>query len=146
MKLTQTILTTFIILSTLSLNAWGNSSPPPLFAAIEKGDLETIKNLVKSGTDVNEKYKGLMTPMMYAVSSGKVEIAKLLFASGAEINLKNSEVVKMKLTCALPGCGNLFEVLIYPRQSTVPKYCEAHRSEYRRQFFTRTRKAVSCNA
>ena len=63
-----------------------------------------------------------------------------------EINLKNSEVVKMKLTCALPGCGNLFEVLIYPRQSTVPKYCEAHRSEYRRQFFTRTRKAVSCNA
>ena len=36
--------------------------------------------------------------------------------------------------CPLPGCGAPFAVTLIPNQILYPKFCEAHRSEFRREF------------
>lgn len=36
--------------------------------------------------------------------------------------------------CALDGCANGFAVVQIPNQTLYPKFCAAHRSEYRREF------------
>jgi arginyl-tRNA--protein-N-Asp/Glu arginylyltransferase len=37
--------------------------------------------------------------------------------------------------CALDGCGQEFEVKIFPRQFVYPKYCPEHRNEHKRKSF-----------
>ncbi len=39
--------------------------------------------------------------------------------------------------CRLPGCGAAYRFVVYPDQTIYPGYCESHRSEFRRQQFTR---------
>lgn len=39
--------------------------------------------------------------------------------------------------CALPGCGARFAFTLIPNQIIYPKYCEEHRSSYRREQFLR---------
>jgi hypothetical protein len=41
------------------------------------------------------------------------------------------------LRCQLPGCGKEFGIIHIANQGIYPKYCEDHRSEYRREFFLR---------
>jgi hypothetical protein len=57
-------------------------------------------------------------------------------------NFKNKDVLKIKASCKLNGCGNIFELLVFPRQEVFPKYCEDHRSEYRRRNFLRMKHAA----
>lgn len=56
-----------------------------------------------------------------------------------DVNIKNqtfrhnyTEVVTMVASCSLEGCGNQFEIRVFPRQFIYPKYCPEHRNEYRR--------------
>jgi hypothetical protein len=59
--------------------------------------------------------------------------------------LVNNQVIKHNYSynaiqthqCALEGCPCTFEVTIVPRQVLYPKYCESHRSEFRRKFHLR---------
>jgi len=44
-----------------------------------------------------------------------------------------------KACCALEGCGQPFEFILIPGQIIYPKYCEEHRSTYRRELFRRRR-------
>ncbi|HEX2959168.1 MAG TPA: hypothetical protein VHO70_20205 [Chitinispirillaceae bacterium] len=37
--------------------------------------------------------------------------------------------------CALEGCGQEFEVKIFPKQFVYPKYCSDHRNEQKRKSF-----------
>nr|WP_294937766.1 ankyrin repeat domain-containing protein [uncultured Flavobacterium sp.] len=60
----------------------------PLFVAISKGDLATVKKFVEYGVDVNEAKNG-MTPLMYAARYNNPEIAKFLIEKGANIDAKN---------------------------------------------------------
>lgn len=39
--------------------------------------------------------------------------------------------------CALDGCPHTFEFTLVPGQIIYPKYCEEHRSHYRRELFRR---------
>lgn len=39
--------------------------------------------------------------------------------------------------CQLMGCAQSFEITLVPNQVLYPKFCEAHRSEFRRQDFLR---------
>ncbi|MEW5677203.1 ankyrin repeat domain-containing protein [Flavobacterium enshiense] len=61
----------------------------PLFVAISKGDVATVKKFVEYGVDVNETVNG-MTPLMFAVRYNNPEIAKFLIEKGADITLKNN--------------------------------------------------------
>ena len=54
------------------------------------------------------------------------------------------DTIDAEFTCALEGCGRTFRVKVYPEQKTfrqiVPKFCELHRNEYRRQLFVRMKR------
>lgn len=38
-------------------------------------------------------------------------------------------------TCTLPGCGRVFHFIIFPDVTIYPRFCEDHRSEFRRKLF-----------
>jgi ankyrin repeat protein len=67
-----------------------NVSPAPLVVAISKGEIETVKQFIESGTKVNKKLNGL-TPLMYAARYNKVEIIKYLLQKGADCKIKDSQ-------------------------------------------------------
>ena len=65
-----------------------SASPSTLAIAISKGEIETVKQFIESGTKVNKKLNGL-TPLMYAARYNKVEIIKYLLLKGADCNIKD---------------------------------------------------------
>lgn len=67
-----------------------SESPSTLAIAISKGEIETVKQFIESGTKVNKKLNGL-TPLMYAARYNKVEIIKYLLQKGADLNIKDSQ-------------------------------------------------------
>lgn len=48
-------------------------------------------------------------------------------------NYNNPVLLMMK--CQVPGCGQEFEIKIFPNIFLYPKYCTDHRNEYKRQMF-----------
>lgn len=62
----------------------------PFCASIAKGDIDTVKTLIKLGEDVNKRSNG-MTPLMYAAKFNRVEILKLLIANGADLDKKSAK-------------------------------------------------------
>lgn len=57
----------------------------PLMIAAYVGDINTVKNILDSGTDINVKAGG-ETPICSAASSGQTEIVRLLLSRGADPN------------------------------------------------------------
>ncbi len=43
-----------------------------------------------------------------------------------------ADVIK-DCNCALDGCDHTFPIVLIPNQALYPKYCKAHRSEFRRE-------------
>jgi ankyrin repeat protein len=59
----------------------------PLMRAAEAGRLDEVRNLLKTGTDVNEKLPGIgLTALMIAAGRGDLEMVKVLLAAGANPN------------------------------------------------------------
>src|SRR5260221_10750572 len=63
---------------------WNES--PPLYTAIRKGDVKTVRSLLKNGENVNQFYSTLGTPLYYAVEHGRLSIVKLFLERGANVN------------------------------------------------------------
>ncbi|MFT7498285.1 MAG: hypothetical protein ACI87F_000768 [Candidatus Azotimanducaceae bacterium] len=57
---------------------------------IQMGDVNAIKNLIMTGTNINQKSVGL-TPLMYAARHNKIEIVKLLISRGAKLKIKSDK-------------------------------------------------------
>ena len=57
--------------------------------AARDGNIETVKQHLAAGTDVNAKNDGGYTPLHYAAFNGHKEIAELLIAKGADVNAKD---------------------------------------------------------
>ena len=64
-------------------------TPAPLVVAIGKGELQTVKQFIESGTKVNKKINGL-TPLMYAARYNKVQIIEYLLQKGADCEIKDA--------------------------------------------------------
>jgi len=63
-----------------------------LHEAVIKGDLETVNQHIKAGSDLNEKeLAGGSSPLIVACVFGKTEIAIALIKAGADVNLTNNE-------------------------------------------------------
>jgi hypothetical protein len=57
--------------------------------AIERGNIEAVKQHIAAGTDVNAKDDDEWTSLEMAAWKGHKEIAELLIAAGADVNAKN---------------------------------------------------------
>ena len=60
-----------------------------LIEAIEKGDIEAVKQHLAAGADVNAKDEEGLTPLHLAASWGHKEVAELLIGNGADVNAKD---------------------------------------------------------
>ena len=59
----------------------------PLMSAARSGDINTVKNLLDKGADVNEKDRFGYTPLKSAAYAGHTETVKLLIDKGADIDM-----------------------------------------------------------
>jgi uncharacterized protein len=64
---------------------YDNLKNTPLIEAVKTGQLETVKELIASGVDVNESGEQGWTPLNWAAGQGHLEIVKLLVANGADL-------------------------------------------------------------
>ena len=58
--------------------------------AANTGNIETVKQHLADGADVNAKSKFGRTPLHHAAVDGRKEIVELLIAKGADVNAKNN--------------------------------------------------------
>ena len=67
---------------------------PPLVVAAEENDLEEVRRLLDSGTDVNENYRGYTALHQAAIESaisGSVALMELLLDRGAKVNAQDAD-------------------------------------------------------
>ncbi|SVC81365.1 uncharacterized protein METZ01_LOCUS334219, partial [marine metagenome] len=69
----------------------GESPNELLHKAAILGNIETVKQHLADGADVNAMDKGDQTPLHRAAIYGHKEIAELLIANGADVNAKNED-------------------------------------------------------
>lgn len=60
-----------------------------IFNYIEEGDIKKVKQLIKSGVDINIRNNVGSTILMLASYNGHKEIVKILIENGADVNLQN---------------------------------------------------------
>ena len=85
------------------LNAPYPSGRTELHYAVRKGDLESIRDLLARGADVNARDRDGMTPLAFNIEgtpdhAKATAIARMLIAAGADVNIKNdTETTPLKL-------------------------------------------------
>ena len=62
-----------------------------IHGAAKAGDIETVKQHIAAGTDVNAKDVFGWTLLLQAVAGGHKEIVELLISEGAEVNAKERD-------------------------------------------------------
>ena len=78
----------------------------PLLVASAKGELELVKTLLNSGTDVNVKgYLGY-TPLIWASRMGRLETVKFLLQNGANMDAKTQQLCQRQYGSKM--CGRLW--------------------------------------
>ena len=103
----RTITTVILALMFFTFVGCGNQDKPPqqseesqttvsvpkvdLHSAVVTDDLETIRQHIKAGSDLNVlEPSRASTPLITAAFLGKTEAAKILIDAGADLNLKNN--------------------------------------------------------
>ena len=77
------------------------------------GNIESVKQFLASGTDVNAKFGDGTTPLHWAVTFGHKEIAELLIARGANVNAKTrSGITPLHKAAAFADNPKIAELLI----------------------------------
>lgn len=78
-----------------------NTPKVSIHAAIVQGDLSTIRQHIKSGTDINQiDSVGGSTPLITAAVFNRIYIARTLIEAGADLNKQNNEGSTPLLTAA----------------------------------------------
>jgi ankyrin repeat protein len=90
----------------------GELPPATLLQALNRVDLEGIKDLLAKGADVNAKDDDGGTPLLIAVTLGNKEIAALLIANGADVNAKDPRGTTPLHGAALRGHKEIVKLLI----------------------------------
>ncbi len=74
----------------LLLSVWLFASDlPPLIEAARDGNLQKVKELVKSGVYVDVESENAETALMYAAYNGHIQVVIFLVNHGADLNMRN---------------------------------------------------------
>lgn len=68
----------------------GKIAVHPLILAAKRGSNAKVKELIKSGEDINTKDDSGYTPLMLAVCDNYLMVVKTLIDAGADVNIKNN--------------------------------------------------------
>jgi uncharacterized protein len=88
------------------------SGDSPLTKAVKANDIQAVRVLVKSGTDVNVRSGDGSTPLLWAANNGSVEIARLLIASKAAVDVANDFGITALLQASRVGDSAMVDLLL----------------------------------
>ncbi len=86
-----------------------------LLDAASNGDLETVKNLIRGGANVNKELtfiRKFETPLLNAVLGGNLEIVKELIFAGANVNIRYFQELTALTMAAIDGHLEMVKELI----------------------------------
>ena len=83
-----------------------------IHGAADRGDIETVKQHLAAGTDVNAKNRDGWTPLYYAASGGDKEITELLIAKGADVDAGDRDNITPLRGAIYDGHIEIIELLI----------------------------------
>jgi ankyrin repeat protein len=76
-----------------------------LIIASEKGDIQTVKSLLKKNIYIHTQDKEGRCALVAAAYKNHLEIADLLIAAGADVNMKDNTIQSAYLIATMEGCG-----------------------------------------
>jgi len=91
----------------------------PLVKAVNTGDVQAVRALIKSGTDVNAKSGDGSTPLLWAAHASNLEIARALVAAKAAVDAANDFGVTPLLEASRNGDAPMVDLLL--RAGADPK-------------------------
>ena len=90
----------------------GPANEARLAEAVQHGDRETVRSLLKQHSDVNLRQADGSTPLAWAVHRNDLETAELLIAAGAKVSVANDYgVTPLEIAC-INGSGAMVEKLL----------------------------------
>jgi ankyrin repeat protein len=90
-----------------------------LVKAINAGDVQSVRTLIKSGTDVNAPSGDGSTPLLWAAHASNLDIARALIAAKASVDAANDFGVTPLLEASRNGDAAMVELLL--RAGADPK-------------------------
>ena len=102
------ILSTTAVVATLTA-AGGDA---PLMKAIGSGDVQVVRTLIKTGTDVNARSGDGSTPLLWAVHNSNLDIARALVAAKAVVDAPNDFGVTPLLEASRNGDAPMVDLLL----------------------------------
>ena len=75
--------------NTIDINIENKQKETPLFLAVNKNDINIVKELVFKGADIKRRNKSDMSPLMFCCKNNFQNIAEFLIKNGADVNEKN---------------------------------------------------------
>ena len=92
--------------------AAGASGDGPLTKAVNAGDIQTVRALIKSGADVNARSGDGSTPLLWAVHNSSDDIARALIAAKASVDVANDYGITPLLEASRTGDAAMMELLL----------------------------------
>jgi ankyrin repeat protein len=90
----------------------GASGDGPLAKAVKAGDLQGVRALIKSGSDVNARSGDGSSPLLWAVHQSRLEIAGALVAAGAAADAANDYGITPLLQASRVGDAAMIDLLL----------------------------------
>src|SRR5687768_15804512 len=97
---------TLVLLAPLKVTAG------PVADAASNGDLNTLRQLIQAGSDVNEPQADGTTALHWAAQANDVGMAKLLIDAGATVDVRNRVGAPPILAAAINGSAEMLELLL----------------------------------
>ena len=92
--------------------SYNSNEEKELIEACKKGDLETAKKLIRTGTDVNTVDEKKFSALIYAVKSGNLDLVKELVKFGADVNYYGGGGIDAAFFALESGRNDIIEYLL----------------------------------
>lgn len=107
----RSLITTLIL--GLSLVLGGCAEKKDSFIrATQDGDVNTLRQLIDGGVDVNARDETTRTPLMYAAIKNQKEVVQLLLEKGADVNARNNKGETALTLAAREGHPEIAQALL----------------------------------